>query len=167
MFTDGFVIKWASFLVRWQIFCMCSIFLLLWSSKYRVTQVQMQLNYSEAILFSTTFFWSCVENQTIFPSIPPPKQLLISFLFWRGSTCGAASKQIWDCVERKECKCYRNPGDSVGICLLGNLNVMSPLHQGSFFSSPFPESLTGGSFMAESQYFGALSPGLSDRGCNK
>ena len=71
--------------------------------------------------------------------------LLIAFLFfWPDSTCATASKHIGDCVGWKECQRF-SLGDtlSVGVCILENLNIMSPLNHGSFLLLSLLEHLTG------------------------
>lgn len=169
MFTDGFLIKWgATFLVRWQIFCICSAFPLCRVLNIRLPKYRCNLTTAKPSYLAQLSSQLCwMKHRLLFLSFLHSSSEKIACIFSCGgsSTCGTASKRVWDCVEQKGCKCCPL-GDtlSVGIYILENLNVMSPLNRGSFFSFSFLEHLTGDSFMAESCCLGALLPGLDDCG---
>lgn len=127
--------------VRRQICCICSIFfLLLQSSKNWVTQVQMQLDHREAILFSTTFSTVVLRNRP--SSLPFLLRNSCSYLF---------SSDVVPLVELPQSKSGtvwsgRNVNVfpwgqlSVGIWILENLNVMSLWnHSSSLLSFSFLE----------------------------
>lgn len=60
-------------------------------------------------------------------------------------------------AERKECKCFPLGTGGQWYLSPGKFECKVTFASGLLLFTPFPEPLTGDSFMAESRYFGALS----------